>query len=120
MVKQAKDEYAWIVLYQDGTRTHEFDRPDGLGWAEIEEKPVKAIWLVKPGPHVDYGHHVSIPNGATPIFFRRRSVTFHPGNESSQQEIIAHCIGWKRGEETIYLFIKNNGSTLLTDDLQAV
>ncbi len=39
---------------------------------------------------------------------------------SEETHKTAHCIGWKRGDEAIYLFVLSDGSTLLTDNLQAI
>lgn len=121
MSEQVKDVYTWRVLYQDGTTTDEFDeaRPDGRGWAEREDKPVQTITLarVKDGMVVQ---SIDVPEGTEPVFFRRRIVTFDPTGSNPQHDTLAHCIGWKRGDEAEYLFVFDDGRTLLTDDLQAV
>jgi hypothetical protein len=117
-----QDRYTWLVTYSDGTNTEEFDdaRPDGRGWAEIEQdKSVKSIALLPTIPFDDVAHTVLIPDGATPIFFRRRTIALD-GSGSEQERTTAHCIGWKREEQAVYLFVFPDGSTLLSDDLQAV
>lgn len=103
------ERYSWQVTHEDGTTTSEYDRPDGLGFAEVE-KPVKAVSLVADGA-VTHCVHVSI--GAEPVFFRRRRIVLNAENE---QHSTIHCIGW-RG---VYLFVFEDGHVLLSDDLQAV
>lgn len=114
-----QDAYQWHVTYVDGTSTSEYDdaRPDGRGWAEREATPVRAITLTR---REQAGETVSIliPDGVTPIFFRRRSIALQPGMQTPLPTV--HCIGWKREDDAVYLFIGEDGSTLLTDDLQAV
>lgn len=114
-----KDAYTWQVTYVDGTCTHEFDesKPDGRGWAEREAKDVATITLARDGMQT---HSVAVPEGAEPMFFRRRSLTFGLTDGSTQQGNAIHCIGWKREQEAVYLFVFNDSSTLLTTDLQAV
>lgn len=120
MIKQTKDVYVWGVTYHDGTWMSEYERPEGRGWAEIGDKPVKEVWLSIPHPNIDYGHRVLIPQGATPVFFRRRTLTINPNTSEQTQEPTVHCIGWKHDNKACYLFVFNDGSTLLTDNLQAV
>ena len=111
----SSDLYQWVVIYQDGTFTEEFDalRPDGRGFSEIEEKPIMGIELWGKSLSI---RRVSVPKDAQPIFFRRRYI----GLDGSGQQRTVHCIGWKRGEAGVYLFVFDDGSTLLSDDLQAV
>lgn len=122
MVVPTTDAYHWVVTYQDGTHLQEFDEPGsiGRGFAEIGDQPVKDIWLMRPDPNLNYGHHVTIPDGAMPVFFRRRRIVIDPVDSNVTPQLAAHCIGWKRGAEAVYLFVFDNGSTLLTNDLQAV
>lgn len=117
-----KDAYTWHVQYQDGTATDEYDeaRPDGRGWAEIGEKPVKDVWLMGPDLSVHSGYKMNVPQGATPVFFRRRRAVINLNNDSMTGQGAIHCIGWTRGEKGVYLFVFDDGSTLLTDDLEAV
>jgi hypothetical protein len=113
-----QDKYMWQVIYADGTFTAEYDlgRSDGRGFAEIEDKTVKHICLLNLGLAV---HTVNIPDGAQPVFFRRRMIALD-GSGSEQGRSTVHCIGWKRAESACYLFVLPDGSTLLSDDLQAV
>jgi hypothetical protein len=117
------DVFTWSVAYRNGDIVHEFDeeRPDGRGWAEIGEKPVKIVMLATQYGELDRIHHIAVPQDAQPVFFRRRYVTINAGEqESNSTGCLAHCIGWKRGDGAVYLFVLENGSTLLTDNLQAI
>lgn len=122
MTIHIKDAYQWSVVYHDDTYLREFDAVDtiGRGWAEIGEKPVKETCLFTSDPNLNYGHKIMVPTGATPIFFRRRRIELNPLTEQEQGRTTVHCIGWKRDDEAVYLFIFDDGSTLLTNDLQAV
>ena len=107
------DLYTWVAIYEDGTAMPEYDdeRPDGRGWADVDATRVSRLLLVgMPGQAV-----VALPSGATPVFFRRRVI--------EMVDCLArtiHCIGWKREREECYLFLFEDGSSLLTADLQAV
>lgn len=119
LIKKTKDVYEWCVVYQDGTALHEYDHPDGYDWKDIGDKPIKEVWLLHPDL-TNYGHHVAIPEGTTPICFRRRYITINLNGEDAQPHKTVHCIGWKRDEQACYLFVFENGSTLMTNDLQAI
>ncbi|MBA2285832.1 MAG: hypothetical protein H0W02_10135 [Ktedonobacteraceae bacterium] len=66
---------------------------------------------------------VSVPAGAVPVFFRRRSIELTPEGSIVTRKT-THCIGWKHDiafdDRAVYLFVQADGSTLLTDDVQAV
>ncbi len=131
MIEQIKDIYEWHVTYTDGSVISEYDREEGRGFAEVGNKPVKAM-VIKPlvlGKFPELPvleklaeHCVLIPEGATPVFFRRRSlsVEVHMVDEQDHFRSTVHCIGWKREGKAVYLFVFDDGSTLLTNDLQAV
>ncbi len=114
------DVLTWAVAYADDTVLHEFDegRPDGRGWAEIGEKPVKIVMLAT--AEVNQVYRVAIPAGATPVFFRRRAIAFNLTGDQQTNLPVTHCIGWKSDEDAAYLFVFENGETLLTNELQAV
>lgn len=116
-----QDTYTWQVQYTDGTLTNEYDeaRPDGREWSAREEKSVQSIILL-PVEQATEVHSIPIPEDATPIFFRRRSIAFNPNTGEQQSRPTVHCIGWKRNTEAVYLFVFDSGQTLLTNDLQAV
>lgn len=115
------DVYTWQVTYRDGTVTCEYDesRLDGRGWTERDAKDVATITLARAEDGTEV-QSMLVPEGAEPVFFRRRTVTVNPNDESIQRDSTVHCIGWKRADEAVYLFVYEDGSTLLTDNLQAV
>lgn len=121
MSSMIQDAYMWRVVYADGTLTDEFDaaRPDGRGWHEREGKPVKDIWLAWTHWEDNAVHHVSLPEGAEPVFVRRRRIVTGPDGTECGRETV-HVIGWKQGERGAYLFIFADGSTLLSADFNAV
>jgi hypothetical protein len=113
-----KETYTWIAICQDGTDMQEYDasRPDGRAFSEIDATQIRQIKL-ESSDNALRSHYVDIPSHALPVFFRRRKVELNP-NEQKQSTV--HCIGWKRENEACYLFVDDNGNTLLTDNLQAV
>jgi hypothetical protein len=113
------DAYTWQVRVGD-TWTLEYDdeRPDGRGFAEIQGT-IRCIDLLPTTGH-SIVHSVLIPEDATPVFFRRRSIEIDPNDGGQEQSTAAHCIGWKRDDQAVYMFVFEDGSTLLTNDLQAV
>lgn len=119
------DVYLWCVIYRDGSHIREDDHPNRYNWkvAQQQGKSIKEVWLLLPDQSVDYGHVVSIPEDAEPVFFRRRYTTISlngpiTGAETPQKTV--HCIGWKQGEQGLYLFVFENGSTLLSNNFQAI
>ena len=116
-----KDVYMWSVAYRDGTFTHEYDdaRPDGRGFAEREEKPVQTITLARVEDKAKVTS-VAVPEGAEPLFFRRRARLINSNTGDTLQSGTTHCVGWKCGDEVAYLFVFDDGTTLLTKNLQAV
>lgn len=118
-IKSAQDIYTWSVEYHNGVIVPEFDdeRPDGRGWAEIDSSQVKYVRL-----HQADGwpaHNVTVPDNAEPVFFRRRRIEMDT-NTNEQKLSTMHCIGWKSNTSTCYLFVCEDGSTLLTSDFNAV
>lgn len=117
--EKAQDAYHWWAVYTDDSCIGELDRDEGRGFAEVDQARVKTLVLLPckgDGP----SHGVDIPQGAIPVFFRRRSVEINPLAGENTPRPTTHCIGWKRGEQAVYLFVFDDGSTLLTSDLQAV
>lgn len=119
MIEQAQDAFTWYALYENDDFISEYDRPEGRGFAEVESARVKTLLLI-PCRGMEASHRVDVPAGATPIFFRRRSVEINPLQEETGNRTTTHCIGWKRGAQAVYLFVFDDGSTLLTNELQAV
>lgn len=114
MVERTAETYAWYAIYDEETGFHEFDVSS---FADVDQARVKTLLLLQ-GTQVC--HHVDIPQGATPVFFRRRSIEVNLVSEQTGNHTTVHCIGWKRGDEAVYLFAFDDGSTYLTTDLQAV
>ncbi len=112
------DAYTWQVTYEDTTSVPEFEGVGtfGRGWAEVDQARVKRLTLVGQGRE----YSVHIRSGAIPVFFRRRSLTVGIVDGGQVERKTIHCIGWKREQDAVYLFVWDDGSTLLTDDLQAV
>lgn len=117
----AKDTYLWGAVYTDGSLIGEYDRLEGRGFADVDAARVKELYIFPSASLPWKMHHVRIPSGATPVFFRRRSVAVNLTADEQQSHGTTHCIGWQRdGGEAVYLFVGDDGTTLLTDDLEAV
>lgn len=117
LITQAQETYTWVALDADGGFIAEYDHPEGRGFADVDGMKVKHLKLDPNNPFLQ-SHCVEIPDGAIPVFFRRRSIALQPSGGETLPSV--HCIGWKKGDTSVYLFVFNDGSTLLTDDLQAV
>ena len=123
MAIATSDAYMWVVTYQDGTDLKEFDSANqlGRGFAEVDHPKVKALHLLPVHAGSMRAHVVAIPDDATPQFFRRRTLTLDAlGDDEARAGGTVHCIGWKRVDQSVYLFLWDDGSSLLTEDLQAV
>ena len=122
-----KDAYTWRIMYRDETTLDEYDAdyPSGRGFAEANTAQVKALALLPTGGLSP--HSLLIPDGdlypAKPVFFRRRRIEIDP-IIGTQHRNTTHCIGWTQWIDNtvieVYLFVFEDGSTLLTDNLQAV
>lgn len=112
------EAYTWSAVYDDDTAISEYDREEGRGFAEVDQTRVKTLLLFPQAGGDPY--IMDIPEGAQPVFFRRRSIEINLVAGESSPRPTKHCIGWKRGDEATYLFILEDGSTSLTNDLQAV
>ena len=117
----AECAYTWCVTYQDGTRLPEFDegRPDGRGFAEVNRSQVKIVEIQGLNRSDLQAHRVSIPEGAEPVFFRRKPAIAFQGTDAVNVST-KHCIGWKSDTDACYLFVFDDGSTMLSKDLMAV
>ena len=119
-VMSSKDYYTWNVTYEDGTVVDEYDavRTDGRGFGEVDQARIRRL-EIQAYDDVLTSHIVHIPDDATPVFFRRRQIALD-GSGNEQGRSTTHCIGWKREEAGVYLFVLPDGSSLLSDNLQAV
>ena len=109
------DLFSWCAYYGNVEALRE--EQASQGFASVDQGRITHIGLLL-GEKAE--HIVSVPAGAQVVFFRRRSVEFSLTGENNQQLATIHCIGWKKSEQAVYLFVFENGRTLLTDDLQAV
>lgn len=126
MPRLDSDGWTWRVHYSDGTTFDEYE-PDGTehSFAEVDNPRVAVVELL---PQHDWlaEHVVKIDAaaGTRPIFFRRRSriVNLESGEDTAGPVI--HCLGWQKtvnGRNVAsYLFLFADGSSLTTDDYQAV
>lgn len=112
-----QETYTWRAVYDDGSSFYQENAENSF--ADVDLPRVTTLLLLsltEPGD----SQRMDIPQGATPVFFRRRQLTVNIADETATQKHVAHCIGWKRDDEAVYLFVFDDGSTLLTNDLQAV
>lgn len=110
-----QDTYTWQAIYDDDSHLDEQDATQGF--ASVDQERIKSLaFLTSDGLTT---HSVQIPSGAQGVFFRRRRVMVNVESDSAMNDATTHCIGWKQGNQAIYLFIRGDGSSLLTTDLQA-
>lgn len=109
-----QDIYSWRASYPNGEYLDETHAVGGFGSVDLERCTSLTLHGTVPA------HVVHIPAGAKPVFFRRRSIAVNIIDETSDPQQTVHCIGWKRSEDdAVYLFVFENGATLLSSDLQA-
>lgn len=110
----SQEAYTWAVTYANGVTIAQYDqeRPNGRGFLEVPHTNVAALEL-------SGGHIVAIPVGATPVFFRRHFLVLDP-NTGEERRASVYCIGWRRETNGCYLFIRDDGFILLSDNIQAV
>src|SRR5437016_4167807 len=95
MAIQQAYEYRWHALYRDGRDLDEFDdsRPDGRGPGEAlsgGELATLSLIEAQGGP----SHHISIPEGAEPVFLWRTALVAM-GPDVGQGPIRVHVAGWR-------------------------
>ena len=111
MMQNTKDIYKWRVVYNDGTSIDE-DEENGFT-NDVDKGNVASLFLLPL-------HRVDVPPGCHAVFFRRRSIEINLMSDEENNRPTVYCIGWKCGEEGTYLFVFDDGSAFLTNDLQAV
>lgn len=112
-----EEAYTWCAVYE--IPDDEFvcvQETAENSFADVDLSRTRVLLLLTPDGRL--AHRVDIPSGAMPLFFRRRQIVINPDEQEKAPTI--HCIGWKRGNEATYHFVFEDGSTLLTDDLQAI
>lgn len=117
------DNWTWRVVYTDGGFLEEAGAAQG--WASVEmDRVAEVSWMpTVPGlaPHTV---RIDAASGQRPILFRRRSLAVDPKTGAGAAGPTIHALGWQRTVEgrnvASYVFIREDGSTVLTDDHQAV
>lgn len=109
------DLWHWRVTYGDGSTLDEYD-PDGKdhGWAEVNIRRVALVTLV---PQYDGlpVHMMKVDGAWIPGFLRRRYIGVpQDGSEGTRATVHVLTMG------TVYLFLFEDGRSLLTDDFNAV
>lgn len=112
-----RELYTWRAVYDDGKSAHYEN--EGNSFADVDKERVSKLFLL---PLTEKGsvHGIDIPIDAQPVFFRRRSIEISLTDGSKDQHPTKHCIGWKNDATALYLFVFEDDSTLLSDDLNAV
>ena len=113
--KQSKEAFTWYVAYDDRTTLSE---DDASCFADVDQAHITELMLLRPEGWAP--HRVEVPHGATAVFFRRRQIVINATGEQESSRPTIHCIGWQRGDDSVYLFVMSDGTSLLTSNLQAV
>ena len=114
--KPLRDIYTWRAVYEDGETCVQENEENSF--ADVDKTRAKTILLLS--LFDDSSYRVDVPEGAIPVFFRRRSIRINPISGENNFSATAHCIGWKRNKEAEYHFVMGDGSVLITSDFQAV
>jgi hypothetical protein len=133
MTEHAPGEaFTWRAIYHSGEIVSEFEESRdgsipqlGRGWAEVAAEQVRVVTLENPFLTPYFTQQVVIPEGARPVFFRRRRIEVNPASGESTPMPCIHCIGWvHEGGATdglgCYLFVFDDGSSILTSDLNGI
>jgi hypothetical protein len=110
ITKPTTDAHIWSVTYHDGHKVAEHELPNFATAVDIGT--IKRLDL-------SGVHYVDVPDGAEPVFLRRRCMAVDPNTDRAALSTV-HCIGWKSKSDECYLFVREDGSTLLTSDFQAM
>jgi hypothetical protein len=108
--------YTWCAIYKDGTTISETSENC---FGDVDQPCVKTLLLLPVKRGIE-PQRMDIPEGATPVFFRRHSLELQLIDGQEKPYPTRYCIGWKSEERALYLFVFDDGSTLETDNLQAV
>jgi hypothetical protein len=124
---ECTDLWTWAVVYSDGVRFLEC-RGEGqrhAAYADIDLDRVQAMALLPMREGLSqYVVKMTSPD-MRPVFFRRRYVEVNVGAESVVGRQTIHCLGYQFAtpggcKVEHYTFVFEDGSTLLTNDRQAV
>jgi len=106
------DAWSWVVAYRDGN----FVAEATVGtWAAIDVAGVAFLDLC-PSVAGLSALRVEVPEGAEAVFTRRRHVV---ALGPARRPWTLTIVGWRRGDRGAYLFVADDGHTLLTDDFFA-
>jgi hypothetical protein len=117
------ETFLWKAHYTDGTTLDELD-DDGVGrpFAAIDLLRLAALELLPQQEHVR--RHILRIDDGRPIFFRRRRIELDPVEGIEVGRSTVTCLGYQttiRGRNMqLFLFLFGDGSTLLTDNREAV
>lgn len=118
---QVQDAWQWVAHYVDGETLPEYDagHPTGRGWKDVDLTRVAYVVLQSQMPHL--AHHVlKLPVGAEPVFLRRRVIGLDPVTDQETSRATITLLGWRRGDKESFVFYFEDGSSLISDDLNAV
>lgn len=118
------DLWYWEAIYDDGTTLEELEDDGTLhGFREIDQERLVAFILRPLLPHLPQ-YAVQLNPGKRLIFFRKRRKTLDMNTGEQRDEPPYQCIGY---QETVngknvksYVFVNIEGSSLLTDEMDAV
>lgn len=118
------DPWYWEAIYDDGATLEELEDDGTLhGFREIDQERLVAFILRPLFPHLSQ-YAVQLNPGKRLIFFRKRRKTLDMNSGEQRDEPPYQCIGY---QETVngknvksYVFVNIEGSSLLTDDHNAV
>jgi hypothetical protein len=118
---QCRDLWSWMVVYRDGSAVYECQGESAphAAWKDVNDRLVAGLALIPRQAGLQQVV-VHVPEGAVPVLFRRRQIELNmaSGEQTGRQTI--HCLGWEGFHNASYVFIFQDGSTLLTSDRNAV
>ena len=126
----AQDAWHWVAHYTDNGTIGEYELDDdgnevAHSWQHIDMSKFHYLELIPQRPWL--GRHIlALPDGARPIFFRRRLAL----QELDSQQVVDSgirpitCIGWQKTVEgknvASFTFLLEDGTSVLSDDRDAV
>jgi hypothetical protein len=112
--------WTWVVVYNDGSMFAEFMDDGDHGFLEVDQARVIAVTLVPLRENLSpLEVRIDPTKNQRAIFFSRHTI-----DKTGDTTMLIHCIGRQEtvaGKNvSIYLFIDDSGTVLLTDDYKAV
>ncbi len=130
--------FLWRAIYSDayldeqsdtasdcagGDAVHTNDDRTEHVFACIDQEHLLALVLIPQVPGLST-YVLKLTDGTRPIFFRRHQMTVNPLTGEEIDHTTVTCFGWQRSVsgETVaaYTFLFDDGSVVVSDDLQAV